>query len=1241
MIRASGFRSMLLHFGVLVLFFFSGASALVYQITWERQLVIVFGNTMLATSTVLAAFMAGLAGGNFVFGKYADKQPGRLLTTFALLEAGIGGFGLLFPLLVGMVTPVYVGLYGLLEGNMPALNAIRFAICFCLISIPTFLMGGTLPILSKLFSKTRSSLGRDVALLYGLNTLGALAGCAICGFVLLQVFGISKTTYIAVAVNLATAGVAWIMGRAGQRDTVSAAGAPEDQPNRLPYSQYGSNTRVLVSIGIFLSGFCALAYEVFWARMLNVVLGSTMYCFTLTLTIFLGGIALGSLIYSAFLARISRQVPIFIVIEAGIGLFAYLTPYTLYLPPEGVPLTLSVVLKAAAIMIGPTILMGAALPCAVQICQRGRGMEGASVGGVYAINTIGAIFGPLAAGFVLVPWLGIQKGLLVVAALNLLAGAIVLFSYRLSRIRQASCALAYASVVILAFTLAPSDLFRHLYEKSESGADIRFYKEGTVANVVVYDFHRAGYRDFFLNGSEEASSRLWHVQLFRMLGVLPVVVHEDPEEALMIAFGAGMSAGTCAKVVKELDCVELNPDIHEVAKIFRRENLNVLENPRLNVIINDGRNHLLLNAKKYSVIISDATNPISYDAWTIYTREFYELCRKRLKPGGVFCQWIPLHLPGESTKIILNTFRSEFPHVSLWSIYGSTQALMLATPERLNLDYQELSKTVPSVLRASALTECGVDTLDKFLSFFLVGEDNINRMLDGYDKINTDDLPHTQFLRDFDEQGAQATIDLLRYQESITSYMTNVGPESRRLRGVFRTYSSISRLMNLGWFSTNEREFKKARLLASQTALANDENVKNVLGHDRMRKEYLQEWIAEHPEDIAAHLGLGYIYWRDGDHERASKKANWVIAKKSDSASAHLLLAYVYLSRGMPDEAVEKFLELKKLNPAHDMLDMFRVAMRITHLMRKLRYQPKDPYLNLRLARAFIEFGWTQEAFEAVRNSLLHNPREVEPLLFLADSYESIDLAGKSLEIYRKVAEMAPGNRSLAGKIDELSDIENDDEQWRRWTMAKIPAGARLAGKASDGGYGHVISTWNEYDFEGAVSSASLEHAARDLENILKPGNTDAHKYEEAATLYELLGQYPKALSFWRSVPEMPSAGPNVKNNIERLEHLIRLKASGHSVTERLGIYLKLANLHWKMKDIEMAIQYYRNILDEDADHTVALSNLGMCYVVTGRYDEAIETIRHSLEHEQHQEYAAGKHMRLRWLYKITGRTPQ
>ncbi|MHC4504663.1 MAG: fused MFS/spermidine synthase, partial [Planctomycetota bacterium] len=689
----------LLRAGVLALFFLSGVSGLVYEVAWERQLVVVFGNTMLATSTILSAFMAGLAAGSYVFGRYADREGTKLLRTYAILEAGIGGFALVFPLLLSLATPVYTGLYRLLGGNLLGVNLVRFAICLCLVSVPTFLMGGALPVLAKLCSRRSGSLGREVGVLYGLNTLGGFAGCLASGFVLLPAVGISRTTHIAIAINLAVAAVAWAMARRDREEAAPEGAAPPGtQAEHPPEEEYGPSTRSVVKAGILISGFCALAYEVFWSRMLSMVLGSSMYSFTLTVSTFLAGIALGSVIYARFLARVSRQTTVFIVLEFAIGVAAYLTPYTLLLAPRGATTGLLALLRSAALMAGPAVLMGAALPCAVSICRRGKALAGSSVGDVYAMNTVGSVVGPLAAGFVLIPVAGMQKGLLLVAGLNMLAGVMVFASRRMSRARRAACAAALVSLLAVTAILGPTTLFRHLYDRNEPGADVILYEEGAVANVVVYDFHRAGYRDLFLNGSEEASTRLWHIQLFRMLGALPAVVHGDPDDAVMIAFGAGMSAGACVDLVSNLECVELNPDIHEVAEIFARENLNVLRNPKLKLIVNDGRNHLLLTGKRYSLIMSDATNPVSFDAWTLYTREFYRLCKDRLEPGGVFCQWIPTHLPGEAVKTILKTFVSVFPHASVWSVYGSTQCLMLATPERLDIDYAKLRDSLPPVL---------------------------------------------------------------------------------------------------------------------------------------------------------------------------------------------------------------------------------------------------------------------------------------------------------------------------------------------------------------------------------------------------------------------------------------------------------------------------------------------------------------------------------------------------------------
>ncbi len=1030
------------HLVVLVLFFFSGASGLVYEIAWQKHLVVVFGNTMLATSTVLSAFMAGLAAGSYVLGRYADKRPNRLLRIYALLQAGIGVIALAVPLLIRAVTPLYVELYGFFEGNMLAVNLIRFSICFCVISVPAFLMGGTLPVLSKLFSKSPSSLGHDVGVLYSLNTAGGLVGCLACGFLLLQTFGISSTTHIAIAVNLLTAVIAWTMaGKPSEETARVQALNRKKQPKESYYDKYGPNARILVGMGVFLSGFCALAYEVFWARMLTIMMSTTVYSFTIMLSIFLGGIALGSFGYSRFLARSRRQVLLFVVIEVSIGLFAYVTPYTLRLALVAPEWWLSIPLISAALMTVPTILMGAALPCAVQICQGGRQLEGVSVGRVYAANTLGAIFGPFAAGFVLIPYLGIQKGLLLVAALNLLAGLIALFSYGLSRMRHTIHSVAYISIVVLAFALAPSTLFRRLYEMKLPTAELTFYKEGTLANVIVYDRPRRGCKDFFLNSTEEASTRLWHIQLFRMLGTLPVVAHENPDDALMIAFGAGMSAGACVNLTTNLDCVELNPDIREVAEIFKRENLNVINNPKLRIIINDGRNHLMLNRRKYSLIIADATNPISYDAWTIYTREFYELCKSRLKPGGVFCQWVPTYLPGDGIKTVLNTFRSVFPHASFWTIYGSDQSLMLATPGRLSMDYEDLSRRMPSVLELSGLAECGVDTLDKFLSFFLIGEDQLGEILEGFDKINTDDLPHTQFRFDVDEESQSNTLDLFRHQESITSYMTNVSYESGQLRDRLRSYFSLSRMLNVGLLFHDGMEFSKARLMTSEGGLGDDENVKCMLLFDKVRKGYFVEWVADHPEDSAAHHALGYIYWREGNYEMAAKEADSAITLDSGFVRAHLLRAYIHIERGMLDRAAGTFSEVRRLKPTQSTLDVCDSWMKVIDLLRKDGHEPRERRLNVRLAQAFMDVGWLESAFEALRSSSSDGREEEEVLVALAKFYESMDLSKEALEEYRKLSEMLPDSYELASRIKDLADIEENEEKWRRWTLEKIPIG--------------------------------------------------------------------------------------------------------------------------------------------------------------------------------------------------------
>jgi spermidine synthase len=884
-----------------LLFFLSGISGLVYQIVWTRQLVLVFGNTLLATSTVLTAFMAGLAAGSYLLGKYIDARSRPLIKLYALLEAGIGGFALVFPLLLAAATPLYTGLYRVLEGNIVLLNLVRFAVCCGLIFIPTFMMGGTLPVLIKRFVERGRNLGRQTGFLYGLNTAGAMVGCLASGYFLLRTLGMQKTTWVAVGINLAVAAVAWVLTRGeevAEEGERVAAGVDIEGGEEQPVAS--APTIRLVLVGIGLSGFCALAYEIFWTRMLNLFLNNNIYSFTAILATFLAGIALGSLLYTKFLSRVRRPVVLFAGIEIAIGFLSYATPFVFNLLHRTLFFRQSEALtiaKTAVIMIAPTVLMGIAVPLAVQICQRGPRREGTTVGTVYAVNTVGAILGAFAAGFVLIPTVGLHKGLIAVVSLNILAGFLPLIS-EARPARRLVWAGAFVGVVALLFLAAPTTLFRGLYQKYQPTADILHYKEGKIANVVVYDFVKSGYKDLYLNAIEEASSRIWHVQLFKMLGILPVVVHPEPDNALMIAFGAGMSAGACVDEVEGLDCVDLNPDITGVAKVFTHENRDVINNPGLNMIVNDGRNALLLDQKQYSLIISDATNPKTFDSWTLYTQEFYELVKSRLKPGAVFGQWVVMPLPYDAMSILLNTFKSVFPHTSFWCIYGSSQCIMLGTPERLEIDYREFSDRLLPMLERVGFPEYGVEDADKFLSFMLLGEDELDRALDGFTKINTDDLPAAQFRIGGEVEGVKDFLKLLRHQTPILPYLTNLGAEEERVKGTLEVYRSLARRLTLGFLLNNTGEYREAEEVAALAGMTGDENVKSALRYDSERKRYFTRRVAAGVGDANDHNNLGYIYWQEGDHEGAIEELERAVELNPDFANARANLARVYTDDG-------------------------------------------------------------------------------------------------------------------------------------------------------------------------------------------------------------------------------------------------------------------------------------------------------------------------------------------------------
>jgi len=388
----------------LIFLFFSGACGLIYEVAWMRMLRIVFGNTTFAVSTILTSFMAGLTLGSYFFGRFADNYRSPLLI-YGLQELGIGAFALLCPTLLPFITKLYIPFYQQLNNSFYLFNLVRFLICFALLIIPAFLMGGTLPVMGKLFIKNKTKIGWGTGMLYGSNTFGAVFGCVGAGFFLLSELGVNETTYLAGAVNLMIGGCALFLNKITFRKVKEAEREDEEEPGKVP--AYSNRVLSILLVVYFLSGYCALAYEVLWTRILVFFLGSTIYAFTIMLATFLCGLSLGSLVFSYFTDRHTFSITTLGILEILIGLLGVVSLLQFGLLHGLIDRLLgtsweswvgAVYAGCFFIMFIPTFLMGMTFPLINKIYIRGLKMVGKGVGTLYSLNTLGCIFGSFTAG---------------------------------------------------------------------------------------------------------------------------------------------------------------------------------------------------------------------------------------------------------------------------------------------------------------------------------------------------------------------------------------------------------------------------------------------------------------------------------------------------------------------------------------------------------------------------------------------------------------------------------------------------------------------------------------------------------------------------------------------------------------------------------------------------------------------------------------------------------------------------
>jgi spermidine synthase len=737
-------------------FFLSGTCGLMYEVVWTRMLVLVVGGSTYATSIVLATFMAGMAVGSFVFGRLADRSKSPL-SLYGVIQICIGIYGVLLPFIMKGLQTSYVALSGSVSSTA-GLNLVRFVMAFAVLIVPSVLMGATFPVVSRYLTRSLSGLGSLLGTLYSVNTWGGVVGAFFAGMYLLASIGMRSTLFLAACINvvIGIAALAVNMKPAFR----SYSGLAAEAGSVRPESGTATSATAFRTIAVFIlavSGFTSLAYEVFWTRMLIFVIGNSTWSFTVVLTTFLAGMALGSLIVSGFIDGMKRPVAFLAFIELAVALVAVLfIPFlgrlgSLYSVLPGLAarhlLAFQFIVCSLTILV-PSILMGMVFPLALRLCVREAGKVGTDAGRGYSINTLASIAGALTSGFLLIPLLGLRNGIVATAFVNVLAAASLLLAERAIAFRPR---LAMAASSIILFGLLSLVLPRAIYMGGPLAGSMKriYYDDGIGGTVEVYQTKEKKINNLTINGVPEVPTDRLSMQTFMMLAHLPLLLEENPRNVLVVTFGAGIVAGAIGEHdLERIDCVEICPGVIRAARLFSEQNNNVLENPKVRINMDDGRNFLLTTRRTYDVITADATHPTGADSWVLYTEENYRLCYDKLSEHGIFAQWLPLHgLNNDEFRAILKTFSSVFPNTSVWFVGANPKlghAIVLGVKGGATVPLDLLSRRLNVEPVKKEMEEFGLGNAYTVLSKFLLDSAAV-REYTLSSKVNTDDLSRSAF----------------------------------------------------------------------------------------------------------------------------------------------------------------------------------------------------------------------------------------------------------------------------------------------------------------------------------------------------------------------------------------------------------------------------------------------------------------------------------------------------------------
>lgn len=755
---------------VYAIFVLSGAAALVYQIIWSRWLGLVFGNTTISVSIVLGSFMLGLALGSWLVGKCLQriKNP---LTMHAAMELGIGLFALYFSPIAQLVDTLFTLLVTTESPEFYQVLA-KTASSFLLLLVPTTLMGATLPLLTEFFRLSpRPTFTWKVGLLYAANTLGAAAGTFFVSFFMIERFGVDVTTVIAADVNIAIAAIAFLYAR---KAVLLSRDSDTDSSRRLEQS----GLLALCVLGV--SGATALASEVLWTRTIESLVGSSTYAFATIVIVYLLGIALGSWIMSLVVNRLSSLALWLAGMLLGMGLWTViavflfdgiinsLSPYKGQMIPLAVLLT--GYLRAVGILIPLSLFSGACFPIATRIINPvGEDARGVLIARAYAWNTVGAVFGSLAAGFAIAPFFDYLASLYVLAAIYTLAALAVVVVLTLPAFSLVACrrsvkiALGTISVILLIFStarLTDSTYYKRHLELKFPNTEVVSHRPGLQGVTTVLKRRGDPFANRLLVNGMGMTIKITDT---KMMAHLPMLLHPDPRNTLVICFGMGTTYRSAVSYGRKVTVVELVKEVLDAFPSFYGDAERVRAYPHGRMVVNDGRNFLKLTRERYDVITIDPPPPIdAAGVNNLYSLEFLELAKARLKSGGIMAHWIPF--PGKmggvddwkTFNMLVATFREVFPYTYTQTGFHGVGLHVLGSMSPFSVAADQLPRRIDDAAPVKQdLTEWDAVPPEYFRGVTLLrsGTPSVPRV--------TDDRPRLEFylLRTWKEGGEKMYID--------------------------------------------------------------------------------------------------------------------------------------------------------------------------------------------------------------------------------------------------------------------------------------------------------------------------------------------------------------------------------------------------------------------------------------------------------------------------------------------------